>query len=61
MFNGKMLRQMSSEGLHPIALAGMVPHSEIMNFVFACNMHGGFGYLTTDKGVQTESGRGFQV
>ena len=61
MFNGKMLRQMSTEGLHPIALAGMVPSSEIMDSIFACNMHGGFGYLTADKSVQTEPGRGFQV
>jgi len=61
MFNGKLLCQMSTKGLYTIALGGVVPGGEIMDSVLACDVHGGLGYLTADKGVQAMSGSGFQV
>ncbi len=61
MFNGKLVRQVPTQGLHAIALGRMVSGGEIMDSVLARNVDGRLGYLATDKSVQTEPGGSFQV
>ncbi len=61
MVDSKMSRQVLAERLHAVTLTGMMTGCEIVDTVFAGNMHGGFGNLATDEGIQPASGGGFQV
>jgi hypothetical protein len=42
VFQGELRRQMSAEGLHTIALRGVMARSDKMNTLFSGRMHGLF-------------------
>ena len=61
MLNGESGGQMFAQRLHTVALRGVVTGGEIVNRVFARDVHRGLGDFTADEGIQPAPRRFLQV
>ena len=56
-----MLLQMLTQGLHAVALSGMMARCDKMNTLFSRDMHSGLGHLTGYEQVCSRRYRGLKV